>query len=560
MYESFFGLKERPFQLIPNPEYFFYSSSHKEALAYLNYAVYQGDGFIEISGEVGTGKTVLCRTFIEKMGDSAEIAYIFNPKLDPQQLLQAINDDFGILPNSNTIKDLVDDLNEFLIRKKSENKKVILIIDEAQNLSKSVLEQLRLLSNLETITEKLLQIILVGQPELREKLNSYELRQLGQRITLSWTLYPLNLSETKQYIKHRLKIASFKSSINIPRSVLRQIYNYTKGSPRLINIACDRILLTAYSLNSHKINTGIAKISIKDLKSKGEKNEHSILHIKNISIIVLIIALFFVLNWLIDPFNQTVPKDTKTIITKQIPVKNVVIPVKKITKNIQLDDLIEQIKLSKKENSNLHAMSSGLSLWGVEYKENDLMNANLSNEVFLKNVDLKSPLRSLIIYNIEGFSLIKQLNLPTIFEFKGNDGNLGGRYYMTLYKIEKNILFFVAGDEKKTLRISVDDLIKNWTGSAHVLWKNYFKIENYLSKNSNSDEIITLKMLLVEVGFENLIINRNFDDEVENAIKLLQRRNGIVVDGIVGPRTKIVLYNEINRLKTPKLIDLSYEK
>ncbi len=560
MYESFFGLKERPFQLIPNPEYFFYSSSHKEALAYLNYAVYQGDGFIEISGEVGTGKTVLCRTFIEKMGDSAEIAYIFNPKLDPQQLLQAINDDFGILPNSNTIKDLVDDLNEFLIRKKSENKKVILIIDEAQNLSKSVLEQLRLLSNLETITEKLLQIILVGQPELREKLNSYELRQLGQRITLSWTLYPLNLSETKQYIKHRLKIASFKSSINIPRSVLRQIYNYTKGSPRLINIACDRILLTAYSLNSHKINTGIAKISIKDLKSKGEKNEYSILNIKNISIIVLIIALVFVLNLLIDPFNQTVSKDTKTIITKQIPVKNVVIPVKKITKNIQLDNLIVHIKLSKKENSNLPAIASGLSLWGVEYKEIDLMNADLSNEVFLKNVDIKSPLRNLIINNEEGLNLIMKLNLPSIFEFKENDEKSDGSYYMTLYKIEKNILFFVAGNEKKTLRISIDDLEKNWTGSALVLWKNYFKIENYLSRKSNSDQIITLKMLLVEVGFENLIINRNFDNEVENAIRLLQKRNGIVIDGIVGPRTKIVLYNEINRLKTPKLLELNYVK
>ena len=165
MYENFFGFKEKPFKLVPNPEYLFLSKSHEEALAHLTYALSQGDGFVEITGEVGTGKTTLCRAFLENLDDDAIAAYIFNPKLDPRQLIKTINDELGIKCKTDNTKDLIDNLNNFLMRQKTLRKKVLLLIDEAQNLSKNVLEQLRLLSNLETSKEKLLQIILVGQPE-----------------------------------------------------------------------------------------------------------------------------------------------------------------------------------------------------------------------------------------------------------------------------------------------------------------------------------------------------------------------------------------------------------
>ncbi|MBN1107069.1 MAG: AAA family ATPase, partial [Deltaproteobacteria bacterium] len=181
MYKNFFGFKERPFQLVPNPAYLFLSRSHEEAMAHLTYALSQGDGFVEMTGEVGTGKTTLCRAFLENLDQNTDAAYIFNPKLDSLQLLKAINDEFGISSEGDNIKDLIDRLNAFLLRRKAEGKKVILVIDEAQNLSADVLEQLRLLSNLETTTSKLLQIVLVGQPELGEMLDSQELRQLGQR-------------------------------------------------------------------------------------------------------------------------------------------------------------------------------------------------------------------------------------------------------------------------------------------------------------------------------------------------------------------------------------------
>jgi len=265
MYEKFFNFREKPFKLVPNPAYLFLSKSHEETLAHLNYALAEGVGFVEITGEVGTGKTTLCRTFLDSLKSDTIAAYIFNPRLGPRQLIRAINDELGIKYDAADTKDLVDKLNAFLIRTKAQRKKVILLIDEAQNLSRNVLEQLRLLSNLETNQEKMLQIILVGQPELSEILNTHELRQLSQRITLRYQLSPLNHKETIEYIQYRINIATKDTGIKFNRSAFRQIYKYSRGIPRVINIACDRSLLTAFGLNRHKITGSIAKTSIKEL-------------------------------------------------------------------------------------------------------------------------------------------------------------------------------------------------------------------------------------------------------------------------------------------------------
>jgi len=231
MYKNFFSFRERPFKLVPNPAYLFLSKSHEEVLAHLTYALIQGDGFVEITGEVGTGKTTLCRAFLENLENNTKAAYIFNPNLNSIQLLRAINDEFGIGSDGDNTKDLIDRLNSFLIAKKAEGKNVILIIDEAQNLTTKVLEQLRLLSNLETSQDKLIQIILVGQPELGEKLDSHELRQLDQRITLKCQLVPLSYKEVRGYIQHRINIASKKTVIQFAAAAYRSIYQYSRGIP-----------------------------------------------------------------------------------------------------------------------------------------------------------------------------------------------------------------------------------------------------------------------------------------------------------------------------------------
>lgn len=297
MYKNFFGFKERPFQLVPNPAYLFLSRSHEEAIAHLSYAVSQGDGFVELTGEVGTGKTTLCRAFLENLDENTEAAYIFNPKLDAIQLLKTINDEFGIRSDGDNIKDLIDTLNAFLMEKKSEGRKVILVIDEAQNLSKEVLEQLRLLSNLETTTSKLLQIILVGQPELGEMLDSQDLRQLGQRITLSCHLNPLTFKETREYVRHRIHVASQKTAVKFTWPALGAIYKYSGGIPRLINIACDRALLTAFGLNQKKITGSIARASVRELAGRGDVKRFSLQYGRKgaLFIALLCLAVFLVI-------------------------------------------------------------------------------------------------------------------------------------------------------------------------------------------------------------------------------------------------------------------------
>lgn len=275
MYKNFFGFKERPFKLVPDPAYLFLSKSHEVALAHLNYAVIQGEGFVEITGEIGTGKTTLCRAFLENLDDKTKAAYIFNPKLNSIQLLKAINDEFGISSHADNTKDLIDTLNVFLIEKKSKGANVILVIDEAQTLDNEVLEQIRLLSNLETTKHKLLQIVLVGQPELEERLDSRELRQLGQRITLSSQLIPLSYKEVIQYIQHRIGIASGKPSVKFARAAYQAIYRYSSGIPRLINIVSDRALITAYVHEQEKITGDIVKAAIKELAGRGDIKRYS---------------------------------------------------------------------------------------------------------------------------------------------------------------------------------------------------------------------------------------------------------------------------------------------
>ena len=248
MYAEYFGLKETPFSISPDPHYFYVSEGHREALAHLMYGVKVDGGFVLLTGEVGTGKTTVCRCLLEHVPENCEIAFILNPKLSAMELLAAICDEFGVpYPESTTsIKDLVDRLNDFLLAIHEKDKRAILIIEEAQNLSVEVLEQIRLLTNLETSQRKLLQIIMLGQPELREKLAQPELRQLSQRITARYHLGPLAKNEISAYVNHRLSAAGLIRGELFPASAIRALGRLTGGVPRLLNIICDRALLGAY--------------------------------------------------------------------------------------------------------------------------------------------------------------------------------------------------------------------------------------------------------------------------------------------------------------------------
>ena len=266
MYTTYFGLKEKPFKLVPNPAYLFLSRSHEEALAHLAYALAEGDGFLLITGEVGTGKTTLCRAFLERLAPSVEAALIFNPRLDAVQLLKAVNDEFEIDAAADTVKGLVDVFNAFLLRMWAAGRKVVVLIDEAQNLNREVLEQLRLLSNLESTHSKLLQIVLVGQPELETLLATHGLRQLRQRISLACRLRPLSLQETTKYIAHRLTLAGGSLAELFSPITIRMIHRYSGGIPRLINMACDRALLTAFGADRPRVSGLTAWRALREIR------------------------------------------------------------------------------------------------------------------------------------------------------------------------------------------------------------------------------------------------------------------------------------------------------
>ena len=265
MYQSFFGLKEPPFNVTPDPRFIYLSRHHLEALSTLIYGIRSRRGFIEITGEIGAGKTTLCRTLLKELQDKVHSAFIFNPKLSELELLQTIVEDLGIAPKGRRRKDYFDALNHFLLEELERGMNAILIIDEAQNLSPRSLEQIRLLSNLETTREKLLQIILVGQPELRDLLARPNLAQLQQRIALRYHLSALSSEDAGKYLNHRLQVAGAEEEIFTSEAIQR-IYELSQGIPRLINVLADRALLAAFVKNSRMVEAAFVEEAETDLK------------------------------------------------------------------------------------------------------------------------------------------------------------------------------------------------------------------------------------------------------------------------------------------------------
>lgn len=266
MYREFFGLKEKPFNITSDPNFLFLSRVHKEALSHLLYGINERKGFLEITGEVGAGKTTLCRALLSRLNKKTKSAFIFNSTLPELQLLQAILEDYGIIVTGRSKVSLLKQLNNFLIEELTHGNNVVLIIDEAQNLKPSVLEEIRMLSNLETDKEKLFQIVLVGQPELKNKLASPGLRQLRQRISVRFHITPLDKNEVSDYINHRLMVAGSTGQIIFEPDAIENIHNFSGGIPRLINMVCDKSMLTAYTMETMKITTPIVERSIQEME------------------------------------------------------------------------------------------------------------------------------------------------------------------------------------------------------------------------------------------------------------------------------------------------------
>jgi general secretion pathway protein A len=268
VYLEYYGLTEPPFDITPNPRFLFYSAKHREAFNHLLYGIRERKGFVQLTGEVGAGKTTLCRAMLEQLNGQYSTALILNPVLSADQLMRAVASEFG-LPIQPLGLDRFETLamfNDFLLKQVENGKDSVLIIDEAQDLTDELLEQIRLLSNLETDNRKLLQIVLMGQPELRDRLNKHELRQLRQRITVRFHLHPLSRAEVNQYIRHRLEVSGANGAPHFTRAALWRIYNYSQGIPRLVNAICDKALLAGFVQQTNKIGFRTVGLAIRELE------------------------------------------------------------------------------------------------------------------------------------------------------------------------------------------------------------------------------------------------------------------------------------------------------
>ena len=266
VYLDYYGLSEPPFNITPNPRFLFYSAKHREAFNHLLYGIRERKGFVQLTGEVGAGKTTLCRALLNELGDHYATALILNPVLDPEQLIRAIAMEFGLDVKDKDRLEALAAINQFLLDQVMKDKDTVLIIDEAQDLTNELLEQVRLLSNLETDDRKLLQIVLMGQPELRDRLNDHRLRQLRQRITVRYHLRPLRLREVGQYIQHRLQVSGANGAPYFTAGALWRIQRYSQGIPRLVNAVCDKCLLAGYVQQREQIDFRTVGMAIRELE------------------------------------------------------------------------------------------------------------------------------------------------------------------------------------------------------------------------------------------------------------------------------------------------------
>jgi general secretion pathway protein A len=533
----------------------------------------EGDGFIALTGEVGTGKTTLCRAFIENLDERSEVAYIFNPKLSAVELLKTVCDEFGIgLAKESTTKELIDVLNRFLLKKREEGKRVMLIVDEAQNLSREVLEQIRLLSNLETNTEKLLQIVLAGQPEMGDLLESHELRQLSQRITLNYNLSPLTQEESVQYIRHRVRIAARKDEEFFSPAAFRKIHLYSRGIPRLIHIVCDRALLITYVTNREKVTAAIVDAAIQELNPRSEAGRARALESRKTALLATLLCLIVVLLFTVQPKDSpkpaamdspaghnmiaetkhpvpSAPPATQSALSEPDPPVSVptVAPGDTVRK---LPPLASYLNQTGNHGSKESALSDALTLWGkkppfLEYQDKELIDP----ETYFR---LTARENGFLVHQFRGsIEDISMLNLPAILELRlPTDGD--DPYFMTMAGIDDNVLTFMM-ENGGELGVGIEDVTGLWTGRVHVPWINFFDYGGIIPISGTQEDILVLKNLLEKIGYGQLDPGPSYDIGTEKAVMEIQRKHGLPVDGLVGPLTKMVIYNELPELDIPHI-------
>jgi general secretion pathway protein A len=578
MYPKYFGLKESSFSITPDPHYLFLSDEHREALAHLIYGTGNGGGFVLLTGEVGTGKTTICRAFLEQLPERVDVALILNPALTAAELLQTVCDEFAIdiPPGIHSSKILIDHLNLYLLEAHAAGKRPVLIIDEAQNLRPDVLEQIRLLTNLETHHHKLLQIFLIGQPELRQILQQPQLRQLSQRITARYHLLPLDAKETEAYIRHRLKVAGTERQLFTPAAI-RRIFRLTGGVPRLINILCDRALLGAFATGQECVDWRIVSRAARELN--GERMDRK----PKPPLKTLLLALSILLVGIAPPLylwqqqaasrppenpaSAAAPRPQQRLVAPETGIEVPEAPIIAVatlpladreaaadsapaTRASSVDEPTPRpavapkpvpeppaapqvaapaVQLADLMMTARPALSRLLALWGIDEPVDDATPPCLfARQQGLRCRDSEGSWNQIIAYD-----------RPLLIWLDDKAGKSG---YGLVLGMNGNQLIMQQGDQHVSLPRSA--VQPYWTGRMRLLWKPPPGGETLIGPSSAPGQIRWLREMLSRIpgwSIEQPGENPGYSKPLQQAIRRFQRQQGLQVDGLVGPETLIHL-------------------
>jgi general secretion pathway protein A len=553
MYTSFFGLAEKPFAITPDPRYLYLSERHAEALAHLLYGINESGGFIQLTGEVGTGKTTVVRTLLSRVPHHADVAVILNPRVTPVEFLLTICEELGLEiaeADRDSVKQMVDALNRRLLQAHAEGRRIIVLVDEAQNLSFEVLEQVRLLTNLETPTQKLLQIILIGQPELRELLDRNDLRQLAQRITGRYHLMPLSREETKGYVRHRLRVAGAPDEIFTP-AALSEVHRLSSGIPRVINVACDRALLGAYTQETRRITAALVRQAAGEVYGRRFLPTWLGWVAGGVGSAVLAAGLFT--TWQLwhparapdrvaaarHPVQSAAAAPVAALPTAAAsaapPATTSVAPASAPPPVASIHDLLAE---NSANTSDTAAFRRLLSLWGTAMAD-DKDPCGQAHKAGLSCLEQRGS-----------WAQVRALNRPAILTLTDDAGQ---RHRVVLSALDDKYATVDLGEHNH--RVALDDLSRDWFGDFTVIWKPKTLRTRLLTVGMQGDEVRWLRRSLnaLHGGASDPEQADVFDEQLAIAVQNFQREHRLNVDGIAGLQTQVVLDTALAEPGSPML-------
>ena len=523
MYRKYFGLGEAPFSIAPDPRYLYMSERHQEALAHLLYGISGDGGFVLLTGEIGAGKTTICRCLLEQIPPNCDIAYIFNPKLTVEELLSTICTEFGVAypAGRTTVKTFVDNINAYLLDAHARGRQAVLIIDEAQSLSVDVLEQMRLLTNLETNQRKLLQIILVGQPELAEMLARPELRQLAQRIVARYHLGPLAKSEVAAYVRHRLEIAGAQQPL-FPTSLTGRLFSLSQGVPRLINVLCDRALLGAYLQGRERVDRTTLTQAAREVFFQPVSRRRRLLDFfsiwKNPSQVT---APALPVHHPASLDKQTAPQPHIVKSAGGADLAKLAVTAPSTASSAPLTDDAEWLAAHPRVHSKTVAYAALFRAWGAAYRK--AATGSQAAQVGLRCHAARG-----------GLDELRDLNRPAILRLRDRKGR---EFYATLTALDDTTATFDVGASSQS--ITTRTLATQWTSDYTMLWRLPPSVRENIWPGERGPAVQWLhrQLALAQGTPEVTADDQVFDDVMVSHVKTFQRAHGLIPNGDIGMQT-----------------------